>query len=334
MLLFKSPILVLFVISMMIKGCCGIFVRKKNKGSRTMEEFKDLISGESDKETEEWALKKGIMDMETVMEEGRRDPPIDLIKLFSQTPPSEVSLSSHLNLSKDHRLLSMILLVRIAMVSAPNPLGEILFRSLSEAYEVIGFVDRRLSYSSSNSRTKSKIVKAAWQYMKNEDFSTGNELMSQSPSLGAIKELRDKMPKDIVSEELDILVNLIEIRACASNEELYNFIKQIFVDLLHEVLKELPNIIFFYVIESPVEEYESRVSRVMKFVCKIELLGTRVSWVFPKDTNILCLVAPEVPTPSSHSISIVEGDNTLNGVDDDLRLLEVTIVHVNQPEDI
>ncbi|KAK9138664.1 hypothetical protein Sjap_009258 [Stephania japonica] len=272
-----------------------------------------LNIGQGKEERESWTLKHGLNDM------GRWIKKIDasnhLIKLLSRTPPLHQDDSPFCQLKAyyDSRKpgyqmssLSVVLLVRIATISISSSLTASLPSSLDEVFEVLQFVDRKLSSSSFENKKKFILAEALW---KRENFNylrpkiikmLGNnvefEKQSQlNQSIAIIKGLPKVSLYDCVQHELAIMTDFLLLRAYESVQELYGCIEQLFVDMLNEFLIQLPNAIFREIIESNAEDCEEAVKFALKVLYKVESLEPLVRWSFPVGTTITHLTFNELP---------------------------------------
>ncbi|KAK9081303.1 hypothetical protein Syun_030666 [Stephania yunnanensis] len=241
-----------------------------------IEEFLHLIH-ETEQGLEEWTLRKGVRDMKKWTELNRNNPAILNIK----------------------RLLSKA-------CALPDPLINQLkdFRNRIKAYErifeVIHFVERKMSCTSFENKKKSKFAKAASQGPSNrvdllEIFGISNTEVLQTnydidQAMAVVRRLKDALPSDLVREELGILTSFIQQQSCRSVEELHDYIEQLFVEMLNELLIQLPNAIYKEIIECNPEDYEKVIRFSLKLLCKVESLEAFVQWSYPIGTNINDLI--------------------------------------------
>ncbi|KAK9138688.1 hypothetical protein Sjap_009282 [Stephania japonica] len=117
--------------------CCKNDPSKKNDED-VEEEFKDLIN-ERELLLHEWTLRKGVQDMKRWIEKNKSVNP-------------HAAFKGSLQFSK----------ARIATISIPSLSGSLL-SSMDEIFEVIHFVDRKISSSSFENRKKSMLTEALWE---------------------------------------------------------------------------------------------------------------------------------------------------------------------------
>ncbi|KAK9138660.1 hypothetical protein Sjap_009254 [Stephania japonica] len=104
-----------------------------------------------------------------------------------------------------------------------------------------------------------------------------------------------QLPK-FASNELAIITDfIVEHRDYSSIEDLYEFLEQMFVDMLNELLIQLPNAIYKSIVESSPEDFEERMKFVLEALLKIEQLEELVQWSFPSGTTITSLITDEAP---------------------------------------
>ncbi|KAK9081312.1 hypothetical protein Syun_030675 [Stephania yunnanensis] len=152
----------------------------KDEHEEAREEFKDLI-GEGDRKLDAWTLRNGADGMQRWIEKPKALN--ELIKLLSTNPPSlEIDQSPICQLKAHYDLvrsgyqissLSILLHVWIATVSTPCPLNGSLLNSLDEVFEILHFVDRKMSSMSFETKMRSMFARALWRNGKfNNDFDT------------------------------------------------------------------------------------------------------------------------------------------------------------------
>ncbi|KAK9138687.1 hypothetical protein Sjap_009281 [Stephania japonica] len=106
-----------------------------------MKEFKELIDDEEENGLDEWTLKKGFNDMERGIEKAKASD--QLIKILSK-----VSLPT-----QDESLVPQLK----AHYNSKRP------GSLDEVFEILDFVDKKMSSSSFENKKKSMLAKAMWK---------------------------------------------------------------------------------------------------------------------------------------------------------------------------
>ncbi|KAK9141165.1 hypothetical protein Scep_010846 [Stephania cephalantha] len=282
---------------------------------RNMDEIREYLHLIHDGEQglEEWTLRKSIEDMKKWMELNKKKVLNRNIKrLLSDSPQLEVTLLHKLkdfaNYNKAYEVSShsMVLLVRIATVCVDSTRSGPLRTILSEIFEVVHFVERKMSSTSFENKKKSKLAKAAFEGPSSRNdllkvFKISNNEALQScynvdRTIAIVKRLKDALPEDLVREELGILTSFIEHHNYRSVEELYGYIEQLFVNMLNEFLSQLPNAIYKEIIESNPEVYEEVIRFSLKLLCKVEALEAFVQWSYPIGTNINNLITDSLQT--------------------------------------
>ncbi|KAK9159650.1 hypothetical protein Syun_005991 [Stephania yunnanensis] len=293
-----------FTFHLVSEWCFIIFSKPKEKSIDEIEEFLHLIH-ETEQGLEEWTLRKGVRDMKTWTEPNRNDPAILNIKrLLSKARALPDPLINQLkdfgNIIKAYEVtsLSLVLLARIATVCVPH--GGSLSIVIGEIFEVIHFVERKMSSTSFENKKKSKFAKAASQGPSNRDdlleiFGISNAEVLQTnydidQAMAVVRRLKDALPSDLVREELGILTSFIQQQRYRSVEELNDYIEQLFVEMLTELLIQLPNAIYKEIIECNPEDYEKVIRFSLKLLCKVESLEAFVQWSYPIGTYINDLI--------------------------------------------
>ncbi|KAK9081304.1 hypothetical protein Syun_030667 [Stephania yunnanensis] len=282
---------------------------------RNMDEIREYLHLIHDGEHgfEEWTLRKSVEDMKKWMELNKKNVLNSNIKrLLSDSPQLEETLLHKLkdfaNYNKAYEVSShsMVLLVRIATICVDYTRSGPLRTILSEIFEVVHFVERKMSSTSFENKNKSKLAKAAF-----EGPSSRNDLLkvfkipysealqscyNLDRTIAIVKRLKDALPEDLVREELGILTSFIKHQNYRSVEELYGYIEQLFVNMLNEFLSQLPNAIYKEIIESNPEVYEEVIRFSLKLLCKVEALEAFVQWSYPIGTNINNLITDTLQT--------------------------------------
>ncbi|KAK9081329.1 hypothetical protein Syun_031108 [Stephania yunnanensis] len=100
-------------------------------------------------------------------------------------------------------------------------------------------------------------------------------------------------PENHLITEMKIIKDFVLDREYASVVELCLHVDQVFADMFHWFLTQLPSSILKEVCESPVEEYEERARLVLKLLYKLDLsLEDKVQWSFPDGAHITRLFDP------------------------------------------
>ncbi|KAK9138691.1 hypothetical protein Sjap_009285 [Stephania japonica] len=124
--------------SIFFEDCCD---PPDDVREEAMKEFKELIDDEEENGLDEWTLKKGFNDMERGIEKAKASD--QLIKILSK-----VSLPT-----QDESLVPQLK----AHYNSKRP------GSLDEVFEILDFVDKKMSSSSFENKKKSMLAKAMWK---------------------------------------------------------------------------------------------------------------------------------------------------------------------------
>ncbi|KAK9120429.1 hypothetical protein Syun_018046 [Stephania yunnanensis] len=174
-----------------------------------------------------WTWKKWQNDMQRWIK--KIDILNQLIKLLSRTPPlhQDDSLFCQLKAFYDSRKsgyqmssLSVVLLVRVAIISLQSSLSASLSNSLNEVFEVLQFVDRKLGASSLENKKKFVLAEALWKkdnfnYLRpkivkmfgnNDTFEKQSQL---NQSIAIIKGLKEVSRSDYVQYELAMMTDFL-----------------------------------------------------------------------------------------------------------------------------
>ncbi|KAK9138655.1 hypothetical protein Sjap_009249 [Stephania japonica] len=275
-----------FVIGSILSACFGSLCESREKNIDEIREFSHLIH-EDVQGLDEWTLRKSVEEMKKWMELYRNNAPMHSIKgLLSKhvllEEPVINQLQDFANRNKAYEVssLSMVLVARIATVCKDDSFGGSLRIVLSEIFEVIHFVERKMN-SISFENKKSKFATAAL-----EGPSSRGDLLRVAGVIcnGAA------LPSDLVREELGIIIDFIKLRNYRSIQELCDYIKQLFVEMLNEFLIQLSNAIYKEITESSIEDYEKAERFSLKLLCKVESLEAFVQWSYPIGININNLI--------------------------------------------
>ncbi|KAK9116407.1 hypothetical protein Sjap_015354 [Stephania japonica] len=284
---------------------CGFVAGIWERGSEErnmdeIEEFSHLIY-EGEQGLEGWILKNCVTDMKRWMDLNKNDSPNHNTKqLLSKYSSLDGTLLANLkdsNKAYEVSSLSMVLLARIATVCSDSAPGSAsLSTVLSEIFEAIHFVERKMNSSTSfQNKKKSKFAKAAFDGPSSRDellkvFKISDTQVSQLNNDIVLERLKDGLPADLVQEELHIITDFIKHQNCRSIQELDNFITQLFVEILNEFLKQLPNAIYKEITESSLEDCEKAIRLSLKLLRKVESLEAYVPWSYPIGTTIDTLI--------------------------------------------
>ncbi|KAK9138659.1 hypothetical protein Sjap_009253 [Stephania japonica] len=296
-----------FVIGSILSACFGSLCESREKNIDEIREFSHLIH-EDEHGLDEWTLRKSVEEMKKWMELYRNNAPMHSIKgllskRFLLEEPVINQLKDFANRNKAYEVssLSMVLVARIATVCKDYSLGGSLRIVLSEIFEVIHFVERKMNSTSFENKKKSKFARAAL-----EGPSSRGDLLRVAGvicngaalppnydvdhAIATIGRLKDALPSDLVREELGIIIDFFKLRNYRSIQELCDYIEQLFVEMLNEFLVQLSIAIYKEITESSIEDYEKAVRFSLKLLCKVESLEAFVQWSYPIGTNINNLI--------------------------------------------
>ncbi|KAK9159580.1 hypothetical protein Syun_005921 [Stephania yunnanensis] len=297
----------LFVIGAILSACFGGLCESREKNIDEIREFSHLIH-EDEQGLDEWTLRKSVKEMKKWMALYRNNAPMHstkvlLSKCFSLEEPLINQLKDFANRSKAYEVssLSMVLVARIATVCKDFSPGDFVCIVLSEIFEVIHFVERKMNSTSFENKKKSKFAKAALEGPSSRGYllrvagviCNGAVLppnCNVDQAIATIGRLKDALPSDLVREELGIIIDFIKRRNYKSIQELYDYIEQLFVAMLNEFLSQLPSAIYKEIIESNPKDYEEVIRFSLKLLCKVESLEAFVQWSYPIGANINNLI--------------------------------------------
>ncbi|KAK9116410.1 hypothetical protein Sjap_015357 [Stephania japonica] len=301
----NMPIIFIYVIVTGIWGECS-----EERNMDGIEEFSDLIhKGEGG--LEGWIVRNCVADMKRWMELTKNDSPNHntkqlLSKYSSLDGTLLVNLKDLANANKAYEVssLSMVLLARIATVCSDSAPGNAsLSTVLTEIFEVIQFVERKMRFTSFKNKMKYKLAKAAMEGPSSRDnllkvFNISDTEASQLNNdihqvIDVLGGLKGALPDDIVKEELEIITDFIRHRNLRSIQQIHDYIEHLFVDMLNEFLTQLPNAIYKEITESSLEDYEKVIRFSLKLLCKVESVEAFVQWSYdsyPIGTNIKTLI--------------------------------------------
>ncbi|KAL5720753.1 hypothetical protein ACHQM5_013392 [Ranunculus cassubicifolius] len=301
---------------------------KKNKGNREIEEVKDLKCRD-EIGFDEWTLSKSVEEMKRSMGISKTVSINCLSELLLNTPPSqqldtlELKDQVYFDEGIEVSLLSMVLLVRIGVLSLPSSFGSSLAQAFTEAYEFVDFANDRINFASIKNKEKSELAKLVWKgrdfhvlfpvifaKINSDTFATQSEI---DRAVFIIKELKNAMASDVLWDEVGTVTEFLNRRNYSSIEELYEYMKQILVDMLHLFLAELPVVIYDEVKESPPEDYEERLRVCLKLLWKIKPLEGIIQWSFPVGCDISSLIShvPDIEIQDKTSEEANASDDTL-----------------------
>ncbi|KAK9141182.1 hypothetical protein Scep_010863 [Stephania cephalantha] len=159
-----------------------------------MEELRNLIHDEGEMDLDKWTLRKGVNDMNKWIENADASSN-QLINLMSKTPPLHQHDSPFRRLKAYYdskkpgyqvSSLSVVLLVRVATISIPRFLSGSLSSILNEVFQVLQFVDKKMSASSFENKKKYVLAEALMQESDNFN-SLIPDIISKSAYYGAFQ---------------------------------------------------------------------------------------------------------------------------------------------------
>ncbi|KAK9140789.1 hypothetical protein Scep_010470 [Stephania cephalantha] len=222
-----------------------------------------------------------------------------MVQILSRPSPSApISL---LNKIKDigashnsHRYkitrLSMVLLVKIVVVSIPSHLSKSLRSALDEAFEIIYFIDEKVnvgSFEDQRKRELARLLRAGGDiHLDNINLVQQAVAPEEVVLLKFNAACRDS-PEELTKIEMKIMKDFVKEESnYASVEDLCNRMEQLFAEMLLWFLKQLPGSILEEIRNSPIEEYEERAKIVLKLLYKLDpSLEDKVQWAFPPDVH-------------------------------------------------
>lgn len=273
----------------------------------------------------DWALQKGVADMGRCMEKHKNAPLRYLNVLLSRlTPSQELSYQvgpkgAGVRIS----LLSMKLLVEMSKkVVTPVADRKIsLSNVLDEVFEIILFVDNRVNTGSFKDRLHTMLASVIHQYglttgaeeffvEKYEDLQNDKvNFKFVRKQICGICNVEGRVEK-CLDDATEQVSNFISYQREEKSEDVYCRIEQIFVDMLHAFLSQLPVAVFTHMQEGPVEEYQERVRLGLCFISKLRSMESLVTFSLPSGSNITSLFSAETPATPTPVENQEQGINT------------------------
>ncbi|KAL5715780.1 hypothetical protein ACHQM5_017554 [Ranunculus cassubicifolius] len=315
---------------------CCTFCSDTQDENAILTEYKDLVDGDG-RQMKKWIVHKALNDMNRWMDGSRKRSVENLSKILSRTDPSlELCTNRTLKdlypdeMGLEVSSLPMVLLVKIAEILLPSNLSKALEYSFGEAYEIVDFVETRINLTTFKTKMKKKLTKAV---VLGDGFGDllpkiiekyGIEFQSQSELNRAriiLRELKSTLPPDFLAKEVGVITDVIIRQDHQTVHDLYAYMEQMFVDMLHLFLVQFPIVIYKEVTESSGEEFEKRVACALKLLWKIEALENQVAWLFPNVGGFSSLITPTVPA----SLTDPSDDFSSVGIDIPLTLEGIVI---------
>ncbi|KAK9138658.1 hypothetical protein Sjap_009252 [Stephania japonica] len=272
-----------------------------------IEEFSHLIQ-EGEGGLEGWIVRNCVADMKRWMELTKNDSPNhntkQLLSKYSSLDGTLLAILKDSNKAYEVSSLSMVLLARIATVCSDSAPGSAFLSTvLSEIFEVIQFVERKMRFTSFENKMKYLLAKAAMEAPSSRDvllkvFNISDIEASQLNNdihqvIDVLGRLKGALPDDIVKDELEIITEFIRHRNLRSIQQIHDCIEHLFVNMLNEFLTQVPNAIYKEITESSLEDYEKAIRFSLKLLCKVESVEAFVQWSYdsyPTGTNIKTLI--------------------------------------------
>ncbi|KAK9146047.1 hypothetical protein Sjap_005950 [Stephania japonica] len=169
-------------------------------------------------------------------------------------------------------------LVRIASILAPTykqssslivkefeTYRSSLLSSLDEVFEILHFVDKKMSSSSFENEKKLMLAMAFWRsgsfniflpkiVRHEEQQILKNPTFELDQAIDLVNGLQKVLHTDYVREELVLMIDFILGRDYGSLSDLHNYIERLYIDMVKEFLGQLPNAIFKDIKESNAED--------------------------------------------------------------------------------
>ncbi|KAK9138350.1 hypothetical protein Sjap_008944 [Stephania japonica] len=184
----------------------------------------------------------------------------------------------------------------MVVLSSLSSLTESLRCALDETFKVTYFIDERIhvgNYGDRRRREVAKILRNSKTPFLRFDTELVGHMDSVELALLVFRGTYRRAPENHLITEMKIVKDFVLDREYASVEELCLYVDQVFADMLHWFLTQLPRSVLKEVNESPVEEYEERARLVLKLLHKLDpSLEDKVQWSFPSGANITRLFDP------------------------------------------
>ncbi|KAK9141292.1 hypothetical protein Scep_010973 [Stephania cephalantha] len=181
---------------------------------------------------------------------------------------------------------SMVLLVKLVAASVPSNLTKSMTDALGEAFEIVYYVDKKMNVESADSRNR-HLAKLLLQG-GDIDLMSNKSLLENAdddPLRSAISKFRSAyriLPAGPTILESIRVSNFVRDREYATIQELYDYVEQLFSEMLQHFLAQLPNCVFKQVNDGSVEDCEERARFIAKHLCQLHSsLEDKVQWKFP-----------------------------------------------------
>ncbi|KAK9138299.1 hypothetical protein Sjap_008893 [Stephania japonica] len=259
----------------------------------------------------DYLLRKSITDMEMCIKEQSTFPMVPLLKFLGKSAhDSSKGLLKHIS-NRSDELLLLVCLVRIADSLVPSLRTASMICALDQAFEIVVFIHEKTKTGSPSNNMKMKVAKDIWINGAKTNHWFRTEVTNHFKNGGRVSDfldcghgIVDNYLLKIVCHEIFDIINIIGERRVldtisnATNDhikKLYNDIEELFVELLHSVMDQLPDVIFESLNDSvPFVEFEKNVKFSMEVVARLNPLGREAQpWWFNR-SNIHSFMAPEV----------------------------------------
>ncbi|KAK9082122.1 hypothetical protein Syun_031522 [Stephania yunnanensis] len=257
----------------------------------------------------DYLLRKSVADMEMCVKKQSTFPMVSLLKFLSKSAHSSVEVLKLIS-NRSDKFLLLVCLVRIAHSLVPSLRTSSMICALDQAFEIIVFIHEKIKTASALNNMKMKVAKDIWINGAKTNHWFQTEVIDHFKNGGCVGDFLhgghgvvDKYLLKIVCHEVYEIINIIgEQRVLDSTisnatnaqvEKLYNDIEELFLELLHSVMDQLPDVIFESLNDSvPFVEFEENVKTSMELVARLNPLEVEPWWF--NCSNIYSFMAPEV----------------------------------------
>ncbi|KAK9131869.1 hypothetical protein Scep_011397 [Stephania cephalantha] len=286
--------------------------KDENEDEEVREEYKGLKSDKG-RPFDNWTLRKSGEKMKRLIAYSKALLPNHLIQLLRQTPPSQESLTTFLRDKHESCSAFIAVLTGIVALSIPSSQSRRIFDSLNEIYEILYYIDQRMS--SPSIKKKSHEIYIWWKgedlysYFRKFNSDVDPFQMQLEQAIETIKSVKGQSSwaNHLISQEVDVILDFVQQKAYTSMDELHVGLEQLFVDMLNERLGLLPGTILKEINESTPEDLEKRVQEAFVVVSKVQELEGLIQWSFPAGTTITSLVSE---APVVDVVATLESNNS------------------------
>ncbi|KAK9087879.1 hypothetical protein Syun_030273 [Stephania yunnanensis] len=216
-----------------------------------------------------------------------------------------------LNRIKEYNVtsLTMVVLVKVVAACVPDPsipVVKSMIDTLGEAFQILHYVDRKMNVKIKDFK-KRKLAKKLW---KDEDF--------------------DRLPDELVDEESKVVRYFIHRGpfTYVTMDALRGDVQQLFCEMLHHVLAQLPICVYKDVHQGEVEDCEKRAKYITKCLCEMDpLLEGLVQWKFPDGWPANSSRIFDLPQGGSHHHSNARKD--ISSTEDGGNITNITATALN-----